>query len=104
LVTEDHERGIWAATNKGLFYLPDSATQFIQYPQIETMRFQTINNIICDREGNIWIGTDRGLFKITKSKIINYAEKDGIVNNKVTAICQIKDGEYMIGSKIIYTY
>lgn len=99
LVTEDHEKGIWAATNKGLFYLPDGANEFIPYPQFESMKLQTISHVFCDKEGNIWVGTDRGLFKITKSKIINYSEKDGIDNNKVNAVCQIKDDEYIVGSR-----
>jgi len=94
-IAEDRKGGIWLSTGNGLAYLPAGEDQFYTFPQTN-LKIQTLNNINIDREDNIWLSTDRGLFKISPTSLINYAEAEGIENNRVSAICQTGEDQFLV--------
>ncbi len=96
-IAEDAANGIWVSIGIGVAYLPDGSDRFYTFPR-QYLNIQTLHNITIDREQNIWLATDRGLFKLSKTKVINYAEAEGISNNRVTTLCEIKPGEFLITS------
>ena len=94
-MVEDHHQGIWASMNKTLAYLPNNETRFHVFPK-EYLNIQTLHNITIDREQNIWVATDRGLIKLSKTKVINYAEAQGIQNNRVSSISEVSKNKFII--------
>lgn len=96
-IAEDNQKGIWAPIGNTMAYLPDGATRFHFFPQ-ELLNIQTLHNITIDREQNIWLSTDRGLYKIYQTKVINYAESEGIDNNRVSGVYEISPGKLLISS------
>ena len=94
-IAEDRKGGIWLSTGNGLAYLPTGEDQFYLFPPT-ILKIQTLNNINIDREDNIWLATDRGLFKISPTNLINYAEAEGIENNRVSAISQTGENKFLV--------
>lgn len=96
-MAEDADHGIWVSVGNGVAYLPDGSDRFFTFPR-QYLNIQTLHNITIDREQNIWLATDRGLYKLSKTKVINYAEAEGISNNRVSTVCEVKPGEFLISS------
>jgi signal transduction histidine kinase/ligand-binding sensor domain-containing protein len=94
-IAEDRKGGIWLSTGNGLAYLPAGEDQFYIFPPTN-LKIQTLTNINIDREDNIWLATDRGLFKISPTNLINYAEAEGIENNRVSAISQTGENKFLV--------
>jgi PAS domain S-box-containing protein len=57
-------------------------------------------SVFIDREQNIWITATRGIDKINNLKVLNYFEKDGLLENEVTAIAETNDGNIVLGHNI----
>ena len=102
-ITEDAEHGIWVSVGNGVAYLPDGEKQFYIFSK-QYLKIQTLHNITIDREQNIWLASDRGLFKLSKTKVANYAEADGIANNRVAGVCEVKPGEFLLSSSMDSLY
>jgi PAS domain S-box-containing protein len=54
-------------------------------------------SVFIDREQNIWITDTRGINKINNLKVLNYFEKNGMLEDEVTAIVETKDGKIVLG-------
>jgi len=50
-----------------------------------------------DREQNIWLTDTRGINKINNLKVLNYFEKNGMLEDEVTAIVETNDGKIVLG-------
>ncbi|MBR2648734.1 MAG: hypothetical protein IKD55_07825 [Sediminibacterium sp.] len=96
-MTEDNQQGIWASIDNTLAYLPNNESRFLVFPK-QFINIQTLQNISIDREQNIWVATDRGLYKISKTKVVNYAEAEGIINNRVSSVSEISPNKFLITS------
>ncbi|MEN9600223.1 MAG: hypothetical protein RL596_2544, partial [Bacteroidota bacterium] len=94
-MAEDNKQGIWASMNNTLAYLPNNEEKFRIFPK-ELLNIQTLHNISIDREQNIWVATDRGLIKISKTKVINYAEPEGIKRNRVSSVSEVSKNKFLI--------
>ena len=100
---EDADHGLWLSTGNALAYLPDGSNHFYNFPR-QYLNIQTLHSITIDREQNIWLATDRGLFKLSKTKVKNYAEPEGISNNRVSVITEAKPGEFLVASAMDSIY
>ena len=96
-MAEDGDYGIWVSVGNGVAYLPNGANRFHLFPR-HYLNIQTLHNIMVDRENNIWLSSDRGLFKISKTKVTNYAEAEGIINNRVNGLCEVGSGDFLLSS------
>ena len=99
LIVEDNNKGIWVGCKDGLAYLPDGAVNFSFYPNEGQ---QGIKNVVCimkDMEGNIWAGTDKGLYKFSDSKVVNFSEKDGIINSRMSGVVELAPDSYLITTR-----
>jgi len=54
-------------------------------------------SIFIDKEDNIWFADTRGLDKLYKLSHVNYYEFNGMLENEVTAICEMNDGRFVLG-------
>lgn len=57
-------------------------------------------SVFTDREQNFWITDTRGINKINNLKVVNYFEKNGLLENEVTAIVETNDGKIILGHNI----
>ena len=94
-IKEDKNGGIWLSTGNGLAYLPSGEHRFFTFPS-SNLKIQTLHNVNIDREDNIWLSTDRGLFKISHTNLINYAEAEGIENNRISAVCETGENQFLV--------
>ena len=94
-MAEDDQHGIWASFNNTLAYLPNNENRFLVFPK-ELLNIQTLHNISIDREQNIWVATDRGVIKISKTKVVNYAAAEGIINNRISSISEVSNNKFLI--------
>lgn len=102
-IAEDAKKRIWVSVGNGVAYLPEGSDRFYRFPK-QYLNIQTLHNITVDREDNIWLATDRGLFKISTTKVVNYAEVEGIANNRVSAIAEVSSGKYLVTSAMDSLY
>lgn len=102
-MAEDAGRGIWVSVGNSVAYLPDGSDRFYTFPR-QYLNIQTLHNITIDREQNIWLATDKGLYKLSKTKVVNYAETEGITNNRVSCVTEVKPGEFLIASNLDSLY
>jgi len=61
------------------------------------MTTRGITSILQDRELNIWIGTRRGISKIVSLQFENYSRKNGLLEDEVTVVKEIKPGKMVFG-------
>lgn len=61
------------------------------------------SNIYVDKEKNIWFPTPRGIDKMTNVLFTNYSKKDGLGENEVACVEEIKPGEYFFGHNFGFT-
>ncbi len=54
-------------------------------------------SVFIDREQNIWITDTRGINKINNLKVTNYFDKNGMLEDEVTAIAEMNDGKIVLG-------
>ncbi len=54
-------------------------------------------SVYVDREQNFWITDTRGINKINNLKVTNYFEKNGMLEDEVTAIIEKNDGKIILG-------
>jgi signal transduction histidine kinase/ligand-binding sensor domain-containing protein len=102
-IAEDADHGIWVSVGNGVAYLPDGDNRFYTFPR-QYLKIQTLHNITVDREQNIWLASDRGLFKLSKTKVTNYAEAEGITNNRIAGVCEVMHGKFMLISSMDSLY
>jgi len=55
------------------------------------------SSVFIDREQNIWFCDTRGVDKINNLILSNYFESNGLLENEVSAIYELKDGRIVIG-------
>lgn len=54
-------------------------------------------SIFIDKEENVWFADTRGLDKLYKLSHVNYFEFNGMLDNEVTAVCEMNDGKFVLG-------
>lgn len=54
-------------------------------------------SVFIDREENIWFTDTRGISKFNNLKIKTFLEKNGMRENEVSSVCEMKDGKIVLG-------
>ncbi|MDR9417661.1 two-component regulator propeller domain-containing protein [Gracilimonas sp.] len=76
-----------------------NGTNFERFQPFEDSGDIRFQQILEDNEGNYWIGTAAdGLFKLNKSIITMIDEEDGLQNEKMLALMQLKDGSALFST------
>jgi len=99
LLQEDNKGGIWAAAESFIAYLAPTSDRFVFNGKTDQQLFQNFNNIIEDKEGNIWISSETGLIKLSQSKFINYSNRDGLISNRISAVCALDNQHFIISTR-----
>lgn len=105
---QDSQNKIWVGTKaKGLYYFDGKKFNRINL-KIENTTITSIHSILEDNDKNLWISTNQGIIKYstTRNTVINYDQKDGIINNEFNDNAALKlDGDkFYFGSPSGATY
>ena len=109
-ITEDLEKNIWFATDRGVVKYDWSTTEngeklFINHPVEKYLRTRCWS-ILSDSKGNIWAGTEEGVFHFNgrnwKSFELPYSEKQGslglLTRTRIFSISEDNTGNIWFGT------
>lgn len=101
-VVQDKKGYLYAATYDGLARYDGVEFTIFSRSYNEKYDFASAHALLIDSKENIWIGhNDEGVscFK-TNGEIIKFTKENGLVNNKVNALCEDKKGNIWVGTAI----
>ena len=95
---EDREGNLWIGTNNGLSRLRDDI--FTNYGKAEGLPSDEPNTVFQDHAGRMWVGFhDAGLVLLTKGGNRQFTTRDGLPNNEIFSIHEMRDGDLLIGTR-----
>lgn len=93
----DFEGNLWIGTHSGLYKYRGKG--FTLYDRQNGIGGAFIYQITKDKNQNLWFGTEsNGAFKFNNGYFKNYSVKEGILDNKVSAILPLEDGSIWFGT------
>ena len=60
-------------------------------------RFNHINSLLSDHEGEVWLASNGGLFRFCGGVLMENGEPEGLPGGAVTALCETKEGQIWAG-------
>ncbi len=79
------------------FYFEISSKKVIAADQENRFTSSGSSAIFLDRESNIWFTSYRGIDKVSNFSFQNYFKENGLLENEVTAICEVEPEYYIFG-------
>lgn len=79
------------------FYYEISSKKVIAADQENRFTTSGSSAIFLDREANIWFTSYRGIDKVSNFSFQNYFKENGLLENEVTAICEVAPEYYIFG-------
>jgi ligand-binding sensor domain-containing protein len=93
----DYEENLWIGTHSGLYKYRGKGFTVYDRQYISGSPF--IYQITRDVNQNLWFGTENnGVFKFSNGFFKNYSVKQGLLDNKVSALLPIDDGSVWFGT------
>ena len=95
---EDREGDLWVGANGGLTRLRDDI--FTVYGKSEGLPSDEPNTVFQDHSGRIWVGFhDSGLMLFSKTGNRLFTTRDGLPNNEIFSIREMRNGDLLIGAR-----
>ncbi len=104
LLQPDHRGGLFYGNPMGLFYLNPLVDNPERLGLESGMISEGVTSLFLDREKNIWCATLRGVSKIAGMCFQNYRKINGLLNDEVSAIAEIKPGSFLFGHNYGLTF
>ncbi|MES2566148.1 MAG: two-component regulator propeller domain-containing protein [Bacteroidota bacterium] len=93
----DYENNLWIGTHSGLYKYRGKG--FTVYDRQNGLGSAFIYQITRDKNQNLWFGTEaNGVYKFSNGFFKNYSTKQGLLDNKVSAILPFDDGSVWFGT------
>lgn len=93
----DYEDNLWIGTHNGLYRYRGKV--FTLYDKQDGLGGAFIFQITKDKNQDLWFGTEsNGAFKFSNGYFKNYSIKEGMLDNKVSAIMNMDDGSIWFGT------
>ena len=105
-VIQDKKGYIYIATYDGLVRFDGLEFTIFSRAYDEKYDFASAHDLYLDSRDNIWVGhNDEGIscFK-PNGEIVKFTKENGLVNNKINAICEDKKGNIWVGTAIGVSY
>jgi len=96
-ITEDKNKNIWLATNKGLSKFSNG--KFTNYNTKDGLPSDIVTSLVLSPEGNLWVGTDNGLVLFNNGITKVYTVDDGLVNNSILYLYCDRNNKLWIGTR-----
>ncbi|MBI3192937.1 MAG: hypothetical protein HYZ34_00555 [Ignavibacteriae bacterium] len=104
----DSKNRVWCSLQEvgiTVFDLAKSPTQIKLYQDKNSLPGKSVRSIYEDLEGKIWL--DRNTETLTKithpmtadEKLKRFTQKDGLHDERIRSLCQLRDGSMLIGSR-----
>jgi signal transduction histidine kinase len=100
----DRDGGIYFGIPHLSFFRDPVSRQVVLQDQRSGRISGGITTAVMDRESNVWLGTDRGLDKIESRRFLTYDESQGLFEDEVAAIAEIRPGELVLGHNYGITF
>ena len=106
-IERDQNGLLWLGTNNGLCrYISTKEVKIYNSAQVEELKSDLINVLLCDRKGNLWIGTRQGgltKYDPRKDKWTNYMNSPGdntsLRSNDVLCLEEDQKGQIWVGTE-----
>ncbi|MEZ5425075.1 MAG: two-component regulator propeller domain-containing protein [Pyrinomonadaceae bacterium] len=96
---EDSNKRLWIGTLEGLYEFKNGRVENMN-DEVGIPSTTVIQAIIEDRQNNLWLGTGAdGLLRYKDGKIKGFTTDNGLPENKVTALLEMKDGRICVGTR-----
>ena len=93
----DLQGNIFVGTSWGKFFIGSNHGQVRPLKVANGFSADGATSMFIDREQNVWFTDTRGIDKVGNLLILNYFENDGLLENEVTAIAELKNGDIVFG-------
>jgi len=97
ILCPDKKGGVYFGNPLQLFHWRARSDQISSLGRKSGLIANGATALYLDREKNIWIGTLRGLSKLVSERFANYNENQGLLENEVTSIQELKPGWLIFG-------
>jgi len=97
-IVQTRDGYLWLATDDGLVRF--DGIRFVTFDRQNTplMKSSVILTLFEAANGTLWIGTDGGLLEYQNGKFTAFAAKDGLADDRVTAITSDREGRLWIAT------
>jgi len=102
-ILPDRFGGLWIANDQAFLNL-NSRGQIKIMGKPQTLNALGAYCLFWDRESNLWFGTHRGAIKIISFRFENYRAQDGLLEDEVSAISQMDNGQMIFGHNGGFTF
>lgn len=93
----DYEDNLWIGTHNGMYKYRGKG--FTVYDRQNGLGGAFIYQIVRDKQDNLWVGTEaNGVYKLSNGFFKNYSVKQGLLDNKVSAVVPMEDGSVWFGT------
>jgi ligand-binding sensor domain-containing protein len=97
---EDNQGRFWVGAVGSFGYLENRKFTRIFKSNSESDETDTFIAITEDASGNLWIASQKqGLYRYTNENLTNFTTTDGLPNNEITNLLNLKDGRLLIGTR-----
>lgn len=96
-IAQGKDGAIWLGSFSGAFRLTDSS--FVQYNKKSGFTDNTINTILCDKEGSVWFGSEgQGLYRFSGAQFSILDERSNLGSEQVMSFAPTPSGRLYIGT------
>lgn len=93
----DMKGNVFFGNSRAKYFLSESGDTLLPLMVLNGFTSDGATSVFIDREQNIWFPDARGISKFNNLKIKSYLEKNGMLENEVSAICETNDGKIILG-------
>ncbi len=94
-VLPDNKNRIHFGGKCGFYVIEKKDGSYILKGKEEGLISNESTSAFIDREKNLWVTSFRGISKVRNTPFENYSKRDGLLENEVTAITKLKNGDYV---------
>ena len=91
-ILEDDHGKIFYSFNRDVYFINQQTGENYYVDLSESLRHTWCNKLYLDQQSNLWIGSHRGLAKFTSFRFMNYFRSNGLIEDEVSAITEIRPG------------
>ena len=95
-LSQERNGPLWIGTNKGVSRYQNGA--FLNYSRPE-YPFALTKTIYAGNDGSVWFAANDGLLNFRDGKITGYKTKDGLLDNRIRALFEDREGNLWIGTQ-----
>jgi len=97
-IVQTRDGYLWLGTEGGLVRFDGVRFTVFNPESTETIKSYSVESLCEGQDGSLWIGTAGGLIRLKDGQFTTYTTKDGLPDNRVTAISEDREGNLWIAT------